>query len=298
MDHYLKIYTVIANCFMGLNELDKSLEYYNKSLALCEEINKVDPHFDYNHKLLVIYSNMGSAYINKWEFDKALQYFRKALVYIEKDPNPGYLASSYNNIGIIYKAKMQYDSAFFYYEKALEIRKKQNDLRGLAQVYTNIGDCYYQVKDYGKAIKILNEALVLGKKTGALSTQMKAANFLSDAYSKADDYKNALAMHRLFKQLNDSIINDNNIKRTTQLELQYQFDKRQRETELVQQKALAEKERKVLVVMLMAGYSPVNMPGNDPYIYTPAEQNSTVETDRAEPAAGKQATADGESPPE
>lgn len=253
MEQYLKVYTLIANCYIGLNELDKSLEYYNKSLALCDEIRKENPSFDYEAKTVVIYSNLGSVYINKWEFDKALQYYRLTLRYLEKENNPSYLSSAYNNIGIIYKAKEQYDSAFFYYHKALEIRLKQNDLRGLAQVYTNIGDCYYQVKDYRKAISTLNDAMSLGRKTGALSTQMKAANFLSDAYAKVDDYKNALAMQKLFKQLNDSIINDNNIKRTTQLELQYQFDKKQKEREIEQKIELAIKDRKALVAMLTAG---------------------------------------------
>jgi tetratricopeptide (TPR) repeat protein len=253
MEQYLKVYTLIANCYIGLNELDKSLEYYNKSLALCESIRRENPAFDYESKVVVIYSNLGSVYINKWEFDKALQYYRKTLGYLEKGNNPGYLSSAYNNIGIIYKAKMQYDSAFLYYNKALQIRLNQQDLRGLAQVYNNIGDCYYQVKDYRKAISTLNDALSLGKKTGALSSQMKAANFLSDAYAKVGDFKNALAMHKLFKQLNDSIINDNNIKRTTQLELQYQFDKKQKEREIEQKIELAIKDRKALVAMLTAG---------------------------------------------
>jgi tetratricopeptide (TPR) repeat protein len=253
MEKYLKVYTLIANCYIGLNELDKSLEYYQKSLAMCDQIRKEDSSFDYESKIVVIYSNLGSVYINKWEFDKALQYYRMTLGYLQKENNPAYLSSAYNNIGIIYKAKEQYDSAFFYYNKALEIRKMEHDLRGLAQVYTNIGDCYYQVKDYSKAISTLNEAISLGKRTGALATQMKAANFLSDAYAKTGDYSNALAMHKLFKQLNDSIINDNNIKRTTQLELQYEFDKKQKVSELVQQMALAKKERKALVAMLVAG---------------------------------------------
>ena len=60
-------------------------------------------------------------------------------------------------------------------------------------------------------------------------------------------------MQKLFKVLSDSIININNIKRATQLELQYQFDRMKRDAELVQEQALARKERNTLIMSLVAG---------------------------------------------
>jgi DNA-binding CsgD family transcriptional regulator len=82
---------------------------------------------------------------------------------------------------------------------------------------------------------------------------MKAANFLSLAYEKAGDFKQSLENQRLYKQLYDSINSTEQIELAAKLELQYLFDKQQKENELLQQIELAKKQRKALIFMIISG---------------------------------------------
>jgi DNA-binding CsgD family transcriptional regulator len=109
------------------------------------------------------------------------------------------------------------------------------------------------VGDYSKSIEVLNKALIYSRQAVVLSSQMKAANFLSLSYEKAGNYKQSLEMHRLYKKLYDSINNTEQIQMSTKLELQYFFEKQQKENELLQQIALANKQRKVLIFMIISG---------------------------------------------
>jgi DNA-binding CsgD family transcriptional regulator len=120
-------------------------------------------------------------------------------------------------------------------------------------VLNNLGDCYYLVKDYSKSIEVLNKALDFSRKSSNLPSQMKAANFLSLAYEKAGEYKQALENQRLFKQLYDSINSSEQIELAAKLELQYMFEKQQKENELKQQIELAKKQRKILIFMIISG---------------------------------------------
>jgi tetratricopeptide (TPR) repeat protein/DNA-binding CsgD family transcriptional regulator len=250
---YASLYTQIGLCYFSMENKEKALEYYSRSLELCRAIYAVDKKFPYNERELVLYNNMGSVYLTNNDLENALKEFEKALQINKTLNNQRFYGGLYNNLGIIYKTKKDYPKAFEYYNKALEIRLKLNDTAGMAQVYNNLGDCYYQVKDFSKSIEILTEALTLSRHSANLPSQMKAANFLSLAYEKAGDFKQALEKQRLFKKLYDSINSTEQIQLAAKLELQYLFDKQQKENELQQEIELAKKQRKALIFMIISG---------------------------------------------
>lgn len=250
---YASLYTQIGLCYFSMEKQEKALEYYAKSLELCRTIYSIDKSFPINERQLKLYNNIGSVYLTNNDLKNAQANFEKALEINKSLNNLKFYGGIYNNLGIIYKTKKEYDKAFVYYNKALLIRNELNDTAGIAQVLNNLGDCYYYVKDYSKSVSVLNQALEFSQKSGNLPSQMKAANFLSLAYEKAGDYQQALENQRLFKQLYDSINSSEQIELAAKLELQYKFEKQQKENDLLQQIELAKKQRKVLIFMIISG---------------------------------------------
>jgi len=250
---YSELFLSIGTCYFKMENWDKALEYYLKSLKICNELYISDKSVPMVKKQLMLYNNMGSVCLTRNDLKGAKTNYDKALEINESINNQTFYATIYNNLGIVYKTQKEYQVAFDYYDKALQIRTQLLDTAGLAQVYNNLGDCYYLVNNYSKAIEVLNKAIEFSRLSSSLQSYMKAANFLSLAYEKSGDFRNSLEMHRLYKELYDSVNSAERIQLASKLELQYFFEKQQKENDLRQQIALSKKQRKVLVFMIISG---------------------------------------------
>jgi tetratricopeptide (TPR) repeat protein/DNA-binding CsgD family transcriptional regulator len=249
---YASLYSQIGLCYFNMEKKENALEYFTKSLELNRAIYTLDKKYPFDEQQLKLYNNIGSVYLTNNDLENATANYEIAIEINKKVNNLRFYGMVYNNLGIIYKTKKNYTKAFDYYNKALDIRIKLNDTAGIAQVCNNLGDCYSQVKNYSKSIEVLNTALDYSRRSANLPSQMKAANFLSLAYENAGDYKQSLKNLRLYKLLYDSINNTGQIELAARLELQYLFDKQQKENELQQQIELAKKQRKALIFMIIS----------------------------------------------
>jgi len=250
---YVSIYSKLGTCYFSMENKDKALTYFNKSLELSRIIYSKDKSFAKDKIQLALYNNIGSVYLTHREFKNAKVNYEKALELNKVMNNQSVYGSLYNNLGIIYKSEKDYARAFEYYNKSLKIRQALKDTAGIAQVYNNLGDCYFLTGDYPESIAILNKALIYSRQASILSSQMKAANFLSLAYEKVGNFKQSLQTQRLYNVLFDSINNTGQIELSAKLELQYIFEKQQKENELLQQILLAKKQRNTLIFMIISG---------------------------------------------
>jgi tetratricopeptide (TPR) repeat protein len=249
---YIRLLNQIGTCYFNMNYYDKALTYYKQCLKIVETIKENDNETSNLKTLVILYGNIGSAYLSQYDNERAQLNFVKALEYNASLKNPDFDASLYNNMGIICKERKEYDKAFQYYNKSLEIRVKQRDTAGMAQTNNNRGNAYILVGDYKTAIEILNSVLQMSRQTQSLITQMKASEFISGAYEKQGSYVKALEMHKLFKTLQDSIINTEQVQSALRLELQYQYEKQRKIDELQKQIVIANKERKALIYMIIS----------------------------------------------
>jgi tetratricopeptide (TPR) repeat protein len=249
---YVVLYGLIATCYFNMDNNQKALDYNYKCLDVVKRQANLDKTYPLTEKLVVLYTNIGSAYLSSYKFAEAKINFEKALDLNMSLNNRKYDAGLYNNLGIVCKENKDYDEAFRYYNKALEIRQSLKDTAGIAQTYNNLGDSWYLVGKYETAIEVLNKALNMSRQTGSLRSQMKAANFLSLAYEKVGNYTKALNMYKLFKNLHDSIISNEQVQNTLRLEMQYQYEKQRKENALLQEIVIAKKERKALIYMIIS----------------------------------------------
>jgi len=110
---------------------DSSLYFYQKTLAISEEIDDKD-------QIITSFSRIGITYFVKGEYDLAMEYFLKTLELSEQKGDKKQMASAYNNIGIVYKNTGKYDQAIENYLRSLKIKEEIGDKRGVASAYNNI----------------------------------------------------------------------------------------------------------------------------------------------------------------
>lgn len=231
----------------------KSKEYFEKGYTIIKKLSQSAQKTDATETLFVFVLNLGSIHVALEEFGKAREYFEVALGLNKQLGKIAYDAVLYNNLGIIFKEEKNYQKAYEYYIKSADIREIIKDTAGLAQVNNNLGNLEFERGNYKIAIDFLQKALNYSRKSKNLKSEMLSADFLSQTYEKTREFDKALEMHKLFKQLHDSILDSEKLHQTARLELQYQYEKLRKEAELQQEIALAKKERKSLIYLIIAG---------------------------------------------
>lgn len=256
-----------------------ALEYYLRSLRVEEEINDKDG-------MAQSYNNIGLIYYSQKNFSEALKNLNQSVkMRLETNDKWG-LSESYSNIGIVYHDMGDTAHALKNYERAFKLREEIDDREGLAISYTNFGDYYREQKNYLKAIanynlammideelgykkKIANmfpdlgeayemqgnsskalvlqlQAVSIAKEVGANDVLEKAYRELSQSYARRGDFKNAYQYHTLYKQAADSLFNNSRVRSLTQLQMKYEFEKKEAVTKAEQEKkdAIAEADLK------------------------------------------------------
>jgi tetratricopeptide (TPR) repeat protein len=228
-----------------LAKFDEALTYYFKALGLFEKnINSSELK---NEKRLypVIYNSIGNIYSSKGDPKTCEEYYLKAYNKAVESNNLDALGVVCNNLGKLNLEQENYPKAIEYLNKSLETREKINDQPGIAKTYVFIALYYQTIKQPQKGLEYSLKALEVSKKVKALLTSQNASSLTSEIYERLKDYDKALEYYKLYKSLNDSLINNRKINEITRLQFQYEYD-------IVNKEKEASDQRKRLVMIILS----------------------------------------------
>lgn len=254
----------------------KALFHFYQALRIAERIK------DKNNEAYIL-SNIGLIYNNQKLYKKALQYHRKSLKISREIKHQKGISASLNNLAIVFMDTKQYEKAIHYYNESISIDLALNDSIGLADDYNNLGVCYQEKKNYkksefyqlkslklrenlGQILGVCNSKLNLGvialkqnqlqkaktylseaeataKKLGAKEILKSAYRSLSDLGYEKNDYEMAYGYLVKSREIEKQLDNEDNIRKQTQEEMNYKFDK-ERETQRLNQLATALENKK------------------------------------------------------
>jgi len=181
-------------------------------------------------------NNIGIVYDETKRFKEAGHYYDEAIKLARDANDIGFIANILNNQGTLFKDLGNNDLAFKHYREAMELRKSQNNKLGLARSYHNIGQFYFnQLKNFDSAELYLKRAIVYGEEIGLWETVESSSELLTKAYKEQGSYMEALATLELNRRVKDSLFNEESTRKITQLEMQFEFDKKQSQLEAEQQ---------------------------------------------------------------
>lgn len=216
----------IVNCYNNIGVVYKNqgkypeaLKNYFMSLKIYEEIGD-------KHGIGMSYNNIGNIYHLQGKYPEALKNHLVALKIKEELGDKHGIASSHNNIGIIYKEQGKYPEALENYFVFLKVGEEIGDKSGIAQAYNNIGLVEYELNKPVSAQKNFEKALILAKEIGTKSLLKDIYYNFTLADSTLGNYKNAYENYKQYIVYRDSLINEENEKKSLEVSMGYEYDKK------------------------------------------------------------------------
>ncbi len=166
------------------------------------------------------------------QHDSALYYNRRSLSLTRQMNYKSGMVAAYHNMATTMLLKSEVDSAFFYGNKAVELARRIYDPLLVNSLIT-LGRIYGKQKQYQPALVHALEAYGLAKQHNRPLVLSEAAGLVSDLYHLVGQKDKAYDYLKEFQQINDSINNEAFHKKITRLDLQYEYDKREKAAEFV-----------------------------------------------------------------
>ncbi|MCF6366862.1 MAG: tetratricopeptide repeat protein [Bacteroidales bacterium] len=216
------LYFHIGMVHFELNNIEKSLNYYEKSLKVSIEFNDKLGAAKCNNNIGIIKLRMNKA-------DEALAYFQKTLTYVVENNILIMQAQVYDNMAECYIRKKEYNKAELYLAKALIITNNLGNRQGEIYVSLGLANLYSTTNKFDKALFYCNRAIEISKEIGAISLEKNAYKQTFEVYEKKKDYKKALFYHKKYKSFEDTLFNKEKNRQIEETEAKYQANKRQAE---------------------------------------------------------------------
>jgi class 3 adenylate cyclase/Tfp pilus assembly protein PilF len=208
----------IIHKFQG--NYSQALEYAQRSLAIRKETND-------KKGISQSFNNIGSIYREQGSYATSLEYYKGSLAIKEELNDTKGIAESLINIGLIHKYQGNYSKALEYAQRSLTIKEELTDRKGIAGALITIGQIYQLQERRQLALDHCKKGLELSETIDALLLEREACNCLYTTYKGLGDSGSALEYHERMVALKDTIFNEENTKKLTRLEMQYEFDKKE-----------------------------------------------------------------------
>lgn len=236
----------IGLVYDGQNDHYKALDYYFRSLRINEELNN-------RRKMCVAYGNIGIALKMLKQYNNAMEYYSKALEIGRELKSKNAIGRNLGNMGSLYHELKDYDKAMSHFEQALQLAREIGDMNRIPIWLGSMGITQLYQKKYGPAEKNLKEAFVRYDSLGDLEGMMEASQHLAMLYDTLRDYKSSLRYFHKYSSLRDTISNEDKARTLTRLEMQYEFNKKENEARIEQEKKdarTAEEKRKQNLILV------------------------------------------------
>lgn len=253
----LKGQTLVLN--NSLANLYNKTEDYEKALIFYDEAFNSAINLKSNANASVILNNKGNLLVKMNRFEEAMNVLEEAkTMKIDAGLPDRFIAGSDLNIGMAHFEMGNYEEALNSYHRALQINQRINNKAGVMMTQIESGIVY---NAYGRAAEAL-ENCEIGKEI-ALEVNdseyiIKACECLYQAYSNLGNYEASLKNHELYTRVKDSVFNEKNIRKITQVDMQYDFDKKEAEQQLIIDRKNRQKNQ-ILVGLIALGVFAVTL---------------------------------------
>ncbi len=212
----------IGIVYSRLRQYDRALEYFQRALVIRRELEVLP-------SVAATLSNIGDVHMDLGEFKEALGYQRQALAIREKVGDPLATSLSHRNIGMAQLALGRPDSALSELKLATRGAEEAGNQSLLVRNLIGLSAVDRSLGRHASSVRIANRALMVARAMGSRELTRQAWEELSEAQSDAGDLAAALASHRAFKALSDSIYDENTSRRVAVLERHADAERREHE---------------------------------------------------------------------
>ena len=192
-------YQCLAKAYYSINNIDKAIEYYSKTLEIERQINNSDGSIEALKTLAELFSI-------KKEHRKAIDYYEKVLRYIPID-NDSLRGEILPKLGGEYLQFNDFDKSLDYLIEGLRLNRSLDNQHGVLVSLNNLGSLNLQ-RNFLKYAEIqLLEAKDLAEITNDKEEQLKNFGLMKALDSTNRRFDRAFVWQREYYQLQDQINN-------------------------------------------------------------------------------------------
>ena len=285
-----KTYNNIGRLYHMINAYEKAYEYYLESLNLAQQIgNEYDIH--------ICYQNLGFVLTTLERYDDALEYKQKVVNYAQREQELYMEAVAYIGMGSIMRDLEKYDSAQVYYQRTNELAHQLRNIRMqvsalqflaynaikwerfeqafpylnaaapligpeeitvLSYQHNYMAEALFGLKKHSEALEYANKAMEYAQIDSTLVLLNNANYQLYQFHKELGNSDEALTYHEVYKDLQDSILNEEKISQIQNLEIQYETEQKESQIASLQQEGQIQKlrlrQRTLLLSFLVLGF--------------------------------------------
>ena len=280
-------YYSIAYCYRATGNYDKSVEYYLKSVRLYESLKdnrrlanafmSIAVVYSYNKdfknttvyhnkaeqlikiskdsfQLCALMGDIGTLYDQRKIYDTALQYLQRAYLIASALKDESQIADCLSNIALTYKHQGKTAEALTIFEKVIIVLEKENAAPDrLAAIYNNIGATNAQAGNKDLAKTAFSKSISLSLLAQTPYIEMENYNNLSDMYGKANNFKEQSFYLKKYYNIKDSLFTADSKNQLTQLEADYNIEKKNIEIVKTEAEVQKQKNQRNLFIILALG---------------------------------------------
>lgn len=281
-------YNNLGVAYKNQGALDKSLEYYIRSLKMYEKLGNKEGIGTTKNNIASIYSikgdygqamkymeeayaqfvelddktkivgtlnNLGNLHSDLQLYEKAMRYYSEAYQLSSK------LGQAYsdpmNNTGNVYFRNGNYQRAIEFYLKALEIQRKENDRMGMLNTITNIGIAYTKAGQPKPAQEYLVEAEKLANELQAYRFIPSILKNNSENLYRLGDSKKAYITLLKYDSAREKVYGEESSRNIAQMEMALSIQEKEKEFEMLKKeseiKSLQLRNSRLFITLLILG---------------------------------------------
>ncbi len=224
------IYMNLGMEYSSIEDTPRAEQSYLKSIVLSKKANMKNVE-------LYAYSNIASLYSALNRYKEAYNYAIKASELGKETGDIGMEASALSRAGSQLANMNKFLEAEVLIKKGMLLADSSKQPLNIYQTKCDYGFILKMQNRYKEAIPYYEKAFGVMKKSDIYDNQIgrSYADF-SECYEKTGNYQKALQTYKLSAQIADSIRSKDNIRKATELALNYDFDKKQQVAKTEQQK--------------------------------------------------------------
>ncbi len=246
LDHFIKAskinneirskkYTIISLSNIGFiyetfGNYSLALKYYFKSLEISKQIKD-------ESNISQDYLNIANIYFEQGNSTKALSYSYKSLKIAKELDSKSIMISNSCLIGEIYLKQKKYNKALKHLKIGLSLSQEIGEQSSLTTILNTIGGIHLELKNYLQAKKHLIQSINIGQTIGNPSPVNSASYSLSQIEKALGNHKEALKYYELYHVTYDSLLGKEKSKQLSQLQIQYETEKKEQEIKSLAQQA-------------------------------------------------------------
>jgi AraC-like DNA-binding protein len=210
------------------------LKNYDKALKNFKESGEIFNSLQQKRSSAWTLGNIASVYKSQKDYPSAIVFYQKALQLQEESNDfKDKIAITLMNLGELNLEMKNLNDASSNFEKAYELFEQAENKEGMAKVIYNMGKLYTAGSLFQKATNAHLLSIDIAQKIG--NQELLAANYfaLAQVYRLMNQCQQAFQFNSLFLSTKDSIYNADFRNKLTEMQIQYETEKKDKEIELL-----------------------------------------------------------------